>query len=253
MAPLALFCLWQGSWPWSVLIGAAALGLATEWIALCGHRVIRPASLSLIVCVVAVWLMAVSGSPGMAAAFALVGVPVVWQTGRKQPNAASLAAGLPYIGLGTAALLWLRAMPASGLANVLLVLLIVWASDIGAYLAGRAIGGAKLAPSISPGKTRSGAVGGLFAACLVGAGAGVWFGQPGAIAWLVPLAALLSAVSQAGDLLESFIKRRFGVKDSGWLLPGHGGLFDRLDGLLTAAPVAAMLAFLLGRGVVLLP
>ncbi len=229
------------------------MGLAVEWIALCGRRVLTPAGLSLIVCVLAVWAMTVQGTAAQAAAFALLGAPVVWRTGSKAPHAVSLAAGLPYIGCSTVALVWLRAMPASGLANVLLLLLIVWGSDIGAYVVGRAVGGPKLAPAISPGKTRSGAVGGLLAACLLGVGAAFWLGRVGGIWWLVPLAAGLSFCSQAGDLLESHIKRRFGVKDSGWLIPGHGGLFDRLDGLLAAAPAAAALAFALGRGVVLSP
>jgi phosphatidate cytidylyltransferase len=253
LLPLAVFCLWQGGWAWELLIGAAALGLAMEWISLCGRNWLSPAGLSLIVCVLAVWAMAVHGNAGAALTFALVGVPVVWRMGHKAPRALSLAAGLPYIGCATLALIWLRANPGSGLANVLLVLLVVWASDIGAYLVGRTIGGRKLAPAISPGKTRSGAIGGLLAACLVGVAAAFWLDRQGDLWWLVAMAAGLSVVSQAGDLLESFIKRRFGVKDSGWLIPGHGGLFDRLDGLLAAAPAAAALAFALGRGVVLSP
>lgn len=251
LVPLAIFCLGQGGWPWRLLIGAMALGLAVEWTALCGRRWISPAGLALSVCVLAVWIMAMQGNAGPALAFTLIGVPVVWRTGYKTPRALSLALGLPYIGCATLALIWLRAIPGSGFHWVLLVLLVVWASDIGAYIAGRAIGGRKLAPAISPGKTRSGAAGGLAASCLVGVGFAMWqpgFGDPWA---LVGLTAVLSVVSQAGDLLESFAKRRFGVKDSGWLIPGHGGLFDRLDGLLIAAPAAAALAFALARGVVL--
>jgi phosphatidate cytidylyltransferase len=249
LVPLAVFCLWAGGWPWDLLVGAATLGLAVEWITLCGRRVISPAGLSLIVCTLAVWTMALQGHAGAALAFTVIATPVIWRTGFRAPLAWSLAAGLPYIGFGAVALVWLREMPGTGLADVLLLLLIVWASDIGAYMAGRAIGGAKLAPSISPGKTRSGAIGGLLAATLVGAGAAGWFG--GSLWALMPVAAGLSIVAQSGDLLESYVKRCFGVKDSGWLIPGHGGLFDRLDGLLAAAPVAAMLAFALGRGVVL--
>ena len=137
---------------------------------------------------------------------------------------------------------------------MLLVLLIVWASDISAYLVGRWIGGAKLAPMISPGKTWSGAIGGLFGAAIVAAGMALWFGPAigtnSSIQSFFLLCVLLSVVSQAGDLMESAIKRRFGVKDSGWLVPGHGGLFDRLDGILAAVPTAAALVLVLGRGVV---
>jgi phosphatidate cytidylyltransferase len=172
-------------------------------------------------------------------------------------GAASLAAwvcGVPYVGLAVAALAWLRADAAAGRANVLFLVLIVWASDIGAYLVGRLAGGPRLAPSISPGKTWSGALGGLAAAVAVGWLAGAAFSRgpaeaPGAAA--LGVAALLGVAAQAGDLLESWIKRQFGVKDSGHLIPGHGGLFDRLDGVLAAAPLAAALALALGRGVVL--
>jgi phosphatidate cytidylyltransferase len=156
------------------------------------------------------------------------------------------AAGVPYVGLAAAALVWLRFDPAVGRMNVLFVVLMVWASDIGAYLVGRFAGGPKLAPSISPGKTWSGAIGGMATAILVGAAL-----ASGSLARVALVAAGLSVVSQLGDLLESALKRRFGVKDSGRLIPGHGGLLDRLDGMLTAAPAAALLAMALGRGIYL--
>ena len=153
-------------------------------------------------------------------------------------------------GAATLALLWLRADPAVGLGNVLFVMLVVWASDIGAYMVGRLIGGPKLAPSISPGKTRSGAVGGLVSAMLIGLIAAEMT-NGGAPLRAALEAGLLGIASQSGDLLESAIKRRAGVKDSGWILPGHGGLLDRLDGLLTAAPLAAIMALAAGQGMYL--
>jgi phosphatidate cytidylyltransferase len=128
----------------------------------------------------------------------------------------------------------MRNAPA-GFRNVLFLVFVVWGTDIGAYLIGRLIGGPRLAPRISPGKTWSGALGGLAAAALAGAGAG--YEHPFAAA---VLALLLSVIAQAGDLLESALKRHFGVKDSGTLIPGHGGLLDRLDGVLTAAPAALL-------------
>ena len=148
------------------------------------------------------------------------------------------------------ALIWLREMPGGGLGNVLFVLLIVWSSDIGAYMVGRLVGGPKLAPSISPGKTRSGAVGGLVSVMLIGLIAAE-ITQGGAPLRAMVEAGLLGIASQAGDLLESWIKRRAGVKDSGWVLPGHGGLLDRLDALLIAAPLAALMALASGPGVYL--
>ena len=158
-------------------------------------------------------------------------------------TAAARLAGALYIGLALVRLVWLRHRP-GGLGATALLLGAVWATDIGAYLAGRFVGGRRLAPSISPGKTWSGAVGGLGAALL----AGVWLGR---LAGLPPgraagLAALLSIAAQAGDLLESAAKRRCGVKDSGRLIPGHGGLLDRVDGILAAAPVLAAVIYGLG-------
>jgi phosphatidate cytidylyltransferase len=159
-------------------------------------------------------------------------------------------AGLGYVVLAAAALLWLRADPFAGRANVLFLLSIVWSNDMGAYLLGRWIGGARLAPRISPGKTWTGAAGGLLAAIAVGVFAAHVLAD--APPWrAIPIAALLAVVAQGGDLLESFVKRRLEVKDSGHLIPGHGGLFDRLDGLLAASPGAALLSLILGRGVVL--
>jgi len=157
------------------------------------------------------------------------------------------AAGLFYIGLCGFSLILLRGEDWAGLLNTLFMVLIVWASDTGAYLAGRALGGPKLAPAISPGKTWSGAAGGLLAAILVGAGAASLL-APGGASRAAAIAAMLGVMSQAGDLLESAIKRRFGVKDSSSLIPGHGGVFDRLDGVMAAAPLATAFALLAGRG-----
>ena len=185
----------------------------------------------------------------------VLGLIIEWLTLCRQPaartNVALLyPAGLAYVGVAGAALLWLRDDPVAGRADVLFLLLIVWAGDIGAYLVGRWLGGPRLAPRISPGKTWSGALGGLLAAIAVGLIVAHLLSD--AMAWqVILLAGALGVVAQAGDLLESFVKRRLEVKDSGHLIPGHGGLFDRLDGVLAAAPVAAMLALALGRGVVL--
>jgi phosphatidate cytidylyltransferase len=154
------------------------------------------------------------------------------------------ASGIAYFLLALVSLIWLRH---GNPAQVVLLLAAVWATDIGAYLAGRWIGGPRMAPSISPGKTWSGAAGGLLAAVLVAlalaaATTGAFRAGPALLALVLSLAA------QAGDLLESAVKRRCGVKDSGRLIPGHGGLLDRVDGILAAAPVLALLELWLGRG-----
>ncbi len=164
---------------------------------------------------------------------------------------ALLVAGLVWIALAASALVSLRADPATGLGNVMFVVLLVWATDIGAYVAGRAMGGPRLAPHISPGKTWSGAAGGLLGAVAAGVLVAGLQGPVRGLLSAAAIAAFLSIVGQAGDLLESLAKRRFGVKDSGHLIPGHGGALDRLDAMLAVLPVAWLLAQLPARGVVL--
>jgi len=180
-----------------------------------------------------------------------IGLAIEWiSLCRRSRSPTMRVAGIGYVLLAGAALVWLRRDPATGRADVLFLLLVVWACDIGAYLVGRQVGGPRLAPRISPGKTWSGAVGGLLAAVAVGVLA-VQFITNGAGWPAVLVAGVLGIVAQGGDLLESFVKRQLEVKDSSHLIPGHGGLLDRLDGVLAAAPVAALLALTLGRGVVL--
>lgn len=159
--------------------------------------------------------------------------------------------GVGYIAIVGASFLWLRGMTPlahgySGTTVLIWMLCVVWATDIAAFFTGRAIGGPKLAPSISPGKTWSGLAGGVVAASIIGALFAMAEHMPGFITLFV-LSAFTSAVSQGGDLLESYIKRLCGVKDSGDLLPGHGGVLDRVDGLVTAAPFVVIALTLLGR------
>lgn len=129
------------------------------------------------------------------------------------------------------ALLWLRHQPDLGRETVLWIIGCVWATDIGAYFLGILAGGAKLAPSISPSKTWSGLIGGMCAAAVVSAAAG-WVFDAGHTIVLAVVGAVMAMVAQGGDLLESAAKRRAGVKDSGKLIPGHGGLLDRIDGFI---------------------
>jgi phosphatidate cytidylyltransferase len=156
-----------------------------------------------------------------------------------------LAAGIAYAAVLLFAPLILRRDPALGLAAILFLFAVVWATDIAAYFAGRAIGGPKLWPLVSPKKTWSGAIGGT----LGGIAAGVLTVRLMGVhvtAMLVLVAGLLSVMAQAGDLLESAVKRHFGAKDAGQIIPGHGGLMDRLDGFLTAAAAAAMVGLIRG-------
>ena len=152
--------------------------------------------------------------------------------------------GFFYCLLPAVSLLWIRERAeyegvGTGFDLLIWVFLVVWATDIGAYFAGRAIGGPKLAPSISPNKTIAGLIGGVTLAALM---AGAWVYYAGLPPILLSLAVLFGAAAQMGDLFESGLKRRAGVKDSGTWLPGHGGLLDRLDGLV---PVAILTAGLL--------
>lgn len=157
-----------------------------------------------------------------------------------------LALGLPYVVVPVMALLLLRAQQpnAYGLLLAFWALGLVWATDIGAYFAGRSIGGPKLAPRVSPSKTWSGLGGGVLAALVLGFLLHRFAGLP---IQLAAASGLLAVAAQLGDLFESAMKRRAGVKDSGTLLPGHGGVMDRLDGVVAAAPLAALLYLLLGQ------
>jgi phosphatidate cytidylyltransferase len=145
--------------------------------------------------------------------------------------------GFFYALLPALALLWVRERDAQGLVLLIWMFLVTWATDIGAYFVGRAFGRRKLAPSISPGKTVEGLCGGVAAATLIG---GAWVLGTGLSQWLLPLASLFSLAAQGGDLFESWMKRRAGVKDSGAWLPGHGGALDRLDGLVPVAVLTAL-------------
>lgn len=243
LAPLALLGIWLGAGPWTALVALAAIGLGMEWATLTGTPPLAFAGYTVPAQLATAGVAAALGFPLLAMLLLAVGTTLVWRaTGR-----GALAAGILYVGLPLVALAWLRIHGTAGRSNVLFLVLIVWASDIGAYAVGRMIGGPKLAPAISPGKTWSGAIGGLLIAMAVGEAAAHAMdpAQPGRAA---AVACLLGIASAAGDLLESWIKRRFGVKDSGRLIPGHGGLLDRLDGLMAAAPVAVLLALLLGHG-----
>ena len=246
LAPMAVLCIWLGAYPWTALIALAACGLAYEWVAMYGGRALHAPGIAVPAAVLLAGLAAVMNHEGLGLLLLAVGAMAAWWiTGRRAGGF-----GVLYVGIACIALVWLRGDAAAGRANVLFLVGVVWASDIGAYAAGRLFGGPKLAPAISPGKTWSGAAGGFVAALLVGEASGhvLW---PGAAGHGALVAGALGVAAQAGDLLESAAKRRFGVKDSGRLIPGHGGLLDRLDGLMAAAPAAAVIALGLGRGVVL--
>lgn len=151
--------------------------------------------------------------------------------------------GVPYVALPPIALVVLRDDPSYGVAAIVLVMLMVWAADTLAYFAGRIIGGPKLAPRISPKKTWAGMGGAMAGSAIAALGVGLVLGLPGL--WMLLLvAAVLAVVEQGGDLFKSAMKRHYGVKDSGRLIPGHGGVIDRVDGLVAVATAAALIGTL---------
>ncbi|TDQ80522.1 phosphatidate cytidylyltransferase [Dongia mobilis] len=188
-----------------------------------------------------VWLLVLCG--------ALVALIVAWPAHRRR--AVWFPLGLLYVAIPSLALLRLRDDPVTGLGIETLawILALVIATDTGAYIAGRSIGGPKLAPRISPNKTWAGLLGGVAAAALAGFLAAWWLDGPSV--WnLMILSGLLAVIEQAGDLVESAFKRRFGMKDSSHIIPGHGGVLDRVDGLLTVSVAVALLDYF-GKGSVL--
>jgi phosphatidate cytidylyltransferase len=253
LMPAALACIWLGAMPFAAMMALAVAILTWEWVHLCGQRARVLPGLAVPAVVLAAGACAVADQTRLALMVLTGGFLLAWWCARAARDRlglppSRLAAGVLYIGLAGIALIELRHDSEAGRANVLFLFLVVWASDIGAYVAGRRFGGPRLAPAISPNKTWSGALGGLAASVAVAA-ACASIVTPGAGLLPVALVALLlGATTQAGDLLESWIKRRFQVKDTSRLIPGHGGLLDRLDGVLAAAPVAALLSFALGYG-----
>jgi phosphatidate cytidylyltransferase len=235
---VALGALVAGGWLlWAFVTAIAVIALA-EWCGLAGATVARMAfAIILFAGVLVVASPIVWGAVrDTVALLAVVGIVVAMFVGSPR-----IGWGLIYTGAPAIALLSLRGLP-SGVGWALWTMLVVILTDTGAYFAGRGIGGPKLSPKLSPNKTWAGLGGGMMAALIAGAIVGKAFELPGATFWL---GAPLAIVAQAGDLYESALKRKAGVKDSGRILPGHGGVLDRIDGLI---PVAAVVATLVAGG-----
>ena len=249
LIPVAVTLVVLGSWWFTGLVAVAGLLMAHEWDRLTGGSGTGPAGLALAALLPAAALLTAGGPPMTAVYLLLAALPLMAILARwrgRRPVWPML--GVLWLGLPCISAVWLRDLPGVGLEAVLWVLVLVWASDSGAYAAGRGIGGPKLAPRISPNKTWAGLAGGVAGAAIVGAVAAKTTGL-GGMPELVLISAVLAAFSQVGDLAESALKRHFSVKDSGALIPGHGGILDRLDALLFVLPAAAVLVWLgLGDG-----
>ena len=242
LIPLAVAIAYAGGWLWAALVTLAAIGLFVEWLAIVGlagaRRVTVPGVAAL---AVAGLCFAISRLDAALIVLAAGFVAVVAIAPERRSWA---AAGFLYAAAAEIASVLVRLDPVRGFAALMFVLLIVWVTDSGGYFAGRGIGGPKLWPRVSPKKTWAGAVGGFAASMAVACGFAA-FGL-GRIGPLLLLSGALSVVSQLGDLFESAVKRRFGVKDSSHIIPGHGGLMDRLDGFVAAVVVAALFGLLRG-------
>jgi phosphatidate cytidylyltransferase len=236
MAPLGLGAIWAGGLVWEATITLLSTVAVLECVAMAG--VALDSRLALVAMTAIPAAQAFFLATGNATVPLLVIAVFTLVLVRLRIVLAGCAI---YIGLGYVALLLMRGAP-TGLRDVLFLMIVVWATDVGAYITGRVFGGRRMAPRLSPGKTWSGAAGGLAFAVITGLCVALAFGAPPRDQyWAEGVALVLSIAAQGGDLLESAMKRHFGKKDSGTLIPGHGGLLDRVDGVLTAAPVAVLL------------
>ncbi len=242
MAPLALIATWLGSPYFPLLVALLAIGMGREWARLSGSDAL-PVKICVIVTPAAAVVATAWWAGSAALLVAVIGVIMTWSVARLAPAPAPLwtASGTLWLTLPCIAIVWIAA-GTNGRAAILWLFAVVWASDIGAYAAGRCFGGPRLAPLLSPNKTWAGAVGGFLCAGAVGWVAAALLDVQGPA--MVAASLVLSVAAQLGDLAESFAKRHFGAKDSGALIPGHGGLLDRLDSLLTAAAVLGLLTLI---------
>lgn len=227
--------LWLGGNALWVLATIVGLVMIREWAGLTAATNQRRLA-QYALCIPLALLSPLAAGPSSVAAIGFVGAALFVLLATRN---LWLAAGIFYVGLPVSALLWLRLQDA-GLLLAFWGLSVVWATDIGAYFAGRTFGGPKVAPRISPNKTWSGLLGGMLGALVLGWVLALYAGLPQSLAMASPLLAVLA---QAGDFFESWMKRRAGVKDSGRLIPGHGGALDRLDGVVTALPIAALFVY----------
>jgi len=242
LAPVAIAIAYAGGWLWTTLVTLAAIGLYVEWLMIVGvareTRVVTSGAVALAISGLCLALGRIDASL-LALTLGLAAVALL-SPGRRS----WIATGFAYAAAAQIASVLVRLDQVWGFVALILVLLVVWVTDIGGYFAGRGIGGPKLWPRVSPKKTWAGAVGGFVASLVIAAGfAAFGLGKTGP---LLLLGAVLSIASQLGDLFESAVKRRFGVKDSSHIIPGHGGLMDRLDGFVAAIVLAAVFGFLRG-------
>lgn len=243
LAPLVLVGIIFGFPFFDILIAAAAVIMAAEWRRLCGGRFLDLVGGTMIAGVLAGIVAVVLGYAPVAvllvlSASAIAGI-LSAALGENRRVFVSCCLGAALVGGCGISLVWLRLLEPGGLAIIVWLVLAIWLTDICAFFAGRAVGGPKLAPTISPNKTWAGLIGGVVAAAVWSVAWSSWQ-QVESLASMALIGAATAVLAQLGDLGVSMIKRRFGAKDSGRLIPGHGGLLDRMDGFIGAAPPVAL-------------
>ena len=242
IAVVAFLMLYWSPAAFAVLTFLIAAAMSWEW-----GRIVRGEmpDRALIVHIIAVFIAAIlvtNDMAGLSMLTAVVGAAVVAALAIGSGRARLSGAGVLYTALPVIALVWLRSDEPLGFLATLFVLVAVAVTDVGAYVSGRTIGGPKLWPQVSPNKTWSGLLGGITAAAVAGL-LFAFFTGSGSPLWLASLGLATGLVAQWGDLAESALKRHFGLKDSGDLIPGHGGFMDRMDGIVTASVLAALIGF----------
>ena len=242
LVPLAIAAAWAGGWYWAALVTVCAIGLFVEWLMM-SQGALNPTltATGAVALAIAAPFLALGNINAALVVLALGVIAVAFRSSAPRPWAIG---GFLYAAAAQMSSIVVRLDRSEGFIALVFIFLVVWCTDIGGYFAGRTIGGPKLWPRVSPNKTWSGAAGGFVLSLLVASGFAMnGFGR---MAPLLLIAGALSVASQLGDLFESAIKRRFGVKDSSHIIPGHGGLMDRLDGYVAAVVLAAILGILRG-------
>ncbi len=231
----------------TVFVGAIVAVMAWEWVRVTGAHVFGITGATLAILLVAAIVAAAFARFYWAYGIVAAAVPIVAAVARlhARERAVPIAVGAIYIGVPALSLLWLYARPEIGRELVIWLICVVIACDIGAYFVGRMLKGPKLAPRISPGKTWSGAVGGAAGAVVAGVALGLALGLASPLV-LAGAAFVFAVISEIGDLLESALKRAFRVKDASGILPGHGGMMDRVDGIVAALVAAALAIWFAG-------
>lgn len=241
LAAVALGAVLASPWTFALLVVVAGVIVAWEW-----GKLVRGTSFDAITIVQALTVMAIAVLGTLhhhilVALAILAGAAVAGLLSRATTNLVWSIGGVAYSALPAWALIWLRSDENFGAVTMLYLLAVAWTTDSASFLAGRSLGGPKLAPKISPKKTWSGLIVGMLAPAVVGLAFAAWLTNTSAL-MLAFVSIVVAAACQLGDFCESAIKRRFGAKDASNLIPGHGGLLDRIDGLVASAVVAALIA-----------